>query len=178
MKVVSWEWFEQSLLRGMALEEAYFDPKLSVEERGKGAWERRAAPSPTFGKRLRGLDDGPPPNPLKRKLRRSASSRLGSQSQALWAGITAASVNRNVANNDDWNEEDSTNAQPLEAEAPQRDESIAQDNTHPSGEPPQPEAVARQDSWDDGIFQGRIVFTHKFDALKVRSHFSQHSRPR
>jgi hypothetical protein len=167
MKVVSWEWFEQSLQRGMTLDEAYYDPNLPVEERGKGAWERRVATSPTLGKRVRGLDDGLASNPLKRKLRRSASSKLGSQSQALWAGITAASLDRNTADNDDWTEEDATKVQQAEEEGPQPDTSVAQDNTPPLPEESHSEVAARRVLWDDGIFESRIIFTHMFDPAKV-----------
>jgi len=176
MKVVSWEWFEQSLQRGMALEESYYDPKLPAEQRGKGAWERRVATSPTLGKRVRGPDDGLALNPLKRKLRRSASHKLGSQSQALWAGITAASLDRSIAENDDWTEENSTTVQPVEGEEPQP-ENETEDNALPPEES-HSEAVARQDSWDDSLFQGRIIFTHMFDPTQVCClYLPQGSRP-
>lgn len=104
MKVVSLEWFEQSLERGMVLDEALYNPTIPVEERGQGAWDRRDFPSPGLGKRVREAEPSQALNPFRRKLRRSASTKMGSQSEALWAGITAHSLERPHDEADDWTE--------------------------------------------------------------------------
>ncbi|KAK6526877.1 hypothetical protein TWF281_010074 [Arthrobotrys megalospora] len=89
IKIVSVEWFHQSVERGMALDEAYFSFDLPASERGQGAWIR-----PTAGKRKlseregSGKSDGRvKSDPAKRKIKRAASDRLSSGSQTLWGDI-------------------------------------------------------------------------------------------
>lgn len=88
IKVVSIEWVRDSLERGMALDEGLYHPTIPAEERGVGAVTRREPPPQQLGKRQRPeteSQDGL--NPGRRRLRRSASSKLGSQSGDLWAEI-------------------------------------------------------------------------------------------
>lgn len=84
VRVVSLRWFKDSLDRGMVLEESLYHPTLPLEEQGKGAWNRDVKDQPQPGKRPR---DGKPPQEAPRKLRRTASSKLGSQSDNLWEDI-------------------------------------------------------------------------------------------
>jgi len=58
----------------------------SPEERGKGAWNRRASRHTALGKRPREAS-GAPPAEGRRKLRKSASMKLGSQRDNLWGDI-------------------------------------------------------------------------------------------
>ncbi|KAI4696200.1 uncharacterized protein J4E88_000372 [Alternaria novae-zelandiae] len=104
MKIVSLEWLEQSLERGMVLDEALYNPTMPVEERGQGAWDRKLPASPAIGKRTRDAEPSQALNPFRRKLRRSASTKVGSQSDAFWAGITAPSFERPI-DEDEWTEE-------------------------------------------------------------------------
>ncbi|KAI4628545.1 hypothetical protein J4E83_003095 [Alternaria metachromatica] len=104
MKIVSLEWLEQSLERGMVLDEALYNPTMPVEERGQGAWDRKMPASPAIGKRTRDAEPSQALNPFRRKLRRSASTKVGSQSDAFWAGITAPSFERPL-DEDEWTEE-------------------------------------------------------------------------
>lgn len=159
MKVVSYEWFEQSMERGMTLDENYYDPRMPAEERGKGAWERREKPiSPTLGKRPREPEPSSITNILRRKLRRSASSKMGSQSEALWAGITAGGLERKAANADDWTEESFP-----KADDTTHDVTLAYDD-----EPSElPAFDAQSFPTNNGIFEGRIVFAYSFDLEKV-----------
>ena len=83
-KVVSLKWYKDSLERGMQLDESSYHPTVSVAEQGVGAWNRKPRPSPQMGKRAREENVGPEP---PRKLRRTASARLGSQSQDMWSDI-------------------------------------------------------------------------------------------
>ncbi|KAJ6261944.1 hypothetical protein Dda_2743 [Drechslerella dactyloides] len=89
IKVVSLDWFYQSLERGMALDEDYFSFDLPPEQRGVGAWVK-----PTAGKRKlsdredSGKTDGrTKSDPARRKIKRAASDRLSSGSQTLWGDI-------------------------------------------------------------------------------------------
>lgn len=84
VRVVSLRWFKDCLDRGMVLEESLYHPTLAFEEQGKGAWDRDAKAKVQTGKRMR---DEMPPQEAPRKLRRTASSKLGSQSDSLWGDI-------------------------------------------------------------------------------------------
>ncbi|EXJ55681.1 hypothetical protein A1O7_08610 [Cladophialophora yegresii CBS 114405] len=83
-KVVSLKWYKDSLERGMQLDETLYHPTLPVTEQGVGAWNRKQRPSPQLGKRAREETIGAEPS---RKLRRTASVRLGSQNQGMWSDI-------------------------------------------------------------------------------------------
>lgn len=68
--------------RGMALEETLYHPLLPEEQQGAGAWNRKLPP----------VREGPQnsenvSNPRPRKLRRVASSKLGSQNEGIWGDI-------------------------------------------------------------------------------------------
>lgn len=88
IKRVSIEWVRDSLKRGMALDETYYSLDKSLEDRGVGAITGQAISITHLGKRQRAeellqeqMDAG------RRKLRRTASSKLGSQSGDFWADI-------------------------------------------------------------------------------------------
>ncbi|KAF2724845.1 hypothetical protein K431DRAFT_300712 [Polychaeton citri CBS 116435] len=89
--VVSLKWFEESLKRGMALDESLYDPTLPIEAQGKGAF-KTALPQPrtSLGKRTRGNGSQSLEDFGKRRLRRTASTRLSSQSQDMWQDFSAA----------------------------------------------------------------------------------------
>lgn len=84
LKVVSVEWLNQSVERGMILDEQCFDPLLPPEERGKGA---RDDPEVAVGKRQRLLDSFAEPDGPRRKLRKTASMKLSSQRETVWGDI-------------------------------------------------------------------------------------------
>lgn len=169
IKTVTWEWFEQSLERGMALDEALFHPTTAVADRGVGAWNRRTNTSPMLGKRMRAAEQSKTIlNPLRRKLRRSASTRLSGQTEALWAGITAGGPEKSAGGEDDWTEVDV--AQLESGPAVERMTTAAE---IPAAMAPQKGSTARArgpfSDEHDGIFEGRVVFLHGFDNNKVRS---------
>jgi DNA replication regulator DPB11 len=173
MKIVSLEWFEQSLERGMVLDESRYNPTLPAEERGKGAWDRNQTRSPAIGKRTRDAEQTPATNPLKRKLRRSASTKFGTQSDALWAGITSAGFTPDKNEEDDWREDVPKQTSPQErTPAMHAKEGLTrQANVEPEAHAvpdPVENSVAHLDAASHaGIFQGRIVVTHAFDEEKV-----------
>ncbi|KAM5371257.1 hypothetical protein ACJZ2D_008058 [Fusarium nematophilum] len=89
---VTLAWLDQSISRGMILEETKFDPTLPPEEQGKGAWVTRELRR-TSSKRSRsfaapGAEEGP------RKLRKTASMKLSSQRNNLWGDILGRSTSR------------------------------------------------------------------------------------
>jgi DNA replication regulator DPB11 len=162
MKVVTWEWFEQSVQRGMSLDEGYYHPTMPIEERGRGAWERGQHTSPTLGKRTRDAGQSQALNFRRSKLRRSASSKMGSQSEALWAGITAVGLERPRRDEDDWMDEELTKTSLPRPNAPTsaatNDVRIAQDDAQPENPTTQSHG---------GIFEGRMIFAYAFDLEKV-----------
>ena len=83
-KVVTLKWYKDTLERGMQLDEKLYHPTVSGAEQGVGAWNRKPQNSPQLGKRSREELTGPEP---PRKLRRTASARLGNQSQDMWSDI-------------------------------------------------------------------------------------------
>lgn len=175
MKIVSLEWFEQSLERGMVLDEALYNPTMPIHERGRGAWHRTRSTSPALGKRTRDADQSQALNPFRRKLRRSASTKMGTQSDALWAGITAASVERQQDDDDDddWTEHSALKPNDSRAYTPV---SLTEDTTAPDQALPshmgricvQPPLPPHDANSHHGLFRGRIVCPHGFDKEKVR----------
>jgi DNA replication regulator DPB11 len=173
MKIVSLEWFQQSLERGMVLDEALFNPTMPVEQRGQGAWDRREFPSPAPGKRVRDAEPSQALNPFRRKLRRSASTKMGSQSEALWAGITAASSEKQHDENDDWTEDILDNQDMLREHTPNQgplspvgEVSADVDVAHDPHQPPSL-SLLPNNNVAAGVFEGRIVFPYGFDDEKV-----------
>ncbi|KAL1961676.1 hypothetical protein VTN77DRAFT_1314 [Rasamsonia byssochlamydoides] len=82
IKVVSVKWFNDSLERGMILDESLYDPLLPHEEQGIGAWNRSA---PQVSAKREQPENAS--NPRARKLRRVASSKLGDQNEGIWGDI-------------------------------------------------------------------------------------------
>ncbi|KAM7193788.1 hypothetical protein V8F20_008263 [Naviculisporaceae sp. PSN 640] len=84
---VSIEWVNDSIERGLILDEKLYDPVLSPEERGVGAWNRESLKLRVrLGKRLRetsvaNKEEG------RRKLRKTASMKLSTQRDHLWGDI-------------------------------------------------------------------------------------------
>ncbi|KAH7139065.1 hypothetical protein B0J11DRAFT_34395 [Dendryphion nanum] len=173
MNIVTWEWLQQSCQRGMALDERYFHPTMDIEDRGKGALDRkRESPPPLLGKRTRDVEQPLQAiNPLKRQLRRSASSKMGSQSEALWAGITAVGLERKANEDDDWTEENAHDIRLSRAPSPRspsNDPAAAHGReTHPQDPASDTRALFLASRTQDGIFEGRVVFPYGFDAEKT-----------
>ena len=87
VRTVSVEWVDDSVARGMILDEKCYDPALPKDKRGVGAWNKKEITRRIpLGKRSRegsvaGQDEG------KRKLRRTASMKLNSQRDNIWGDI-------------------------------------------------------------------------------------------
>ncbi|KAH8899077.1 hypothetical protein GQ53DRAFT_711001 [Thozetella sp. PMI_491] len=80
------QWLDDSIARGLILNESCYDPCLPAEEIGVGAWNRKEVRRVSLGKRLREgaaavQEQG------KRKLRKTASMKLSSQRDNLWGDI-------------------------------------------------------------------------------------------
>jgi DNA replication regulator DPB11 len=82
IKVVSIKWFDESLERGMILDESLYQPLVPFEKQGIGAWSRCISPAPAKQKGPESVSDLRP-----RKLRRIASAKLGGQNEGIWNDI-------------------------------------------------------------------------------------------
>lgn len=102
IRIVSAKWYEESLRRGMALDETLYDPAVDEREQGLGAFRLRPKPRPTSGKRVRDGDSQSTEDSSKRKMRRTASVRLHSQSQDMWSGMTAGESVPQRSEIDQW----------------------------------------------------------------------------
>ena len=89
IKIVSLKWFKDSLERGMVLDEEDYHPIILINEQGLKAWNREAKHKIQSLKRARQEEDVP--IEPSRKLRRSASARIGSQTESLWEDIVGNS---------------------------------------------------------------------------------------
>lgn len=88
LQIIAIEWLEQSLERGMILDESLYTLDMTASERGDGAWKRSAPTSP-LGKRSRDavVDAGEG----KRRIRRTMSSKFENQNEQIWGDITGGS---------------------------------------------------------------------------------------
>lgn len=85
--VVSHAWYKDSLARGMLLDESKYHPATPPEQQGAGSWLRRRSGNSSIGKRS--LPEQPAEK-QKRKLRRTASTKFGSQQNEMLSEIVAA----------------------------------------------------------------------------------------
>lgn len=176
IKIVSIEWLEDSLERGMVLEEQLYDPIMAQEERGRNAWNKQALEAITQGKRLR--EDKPAEVVLqnKRKIRRTMSARLGSQQGSMWAEM--ASVGSAQVGQEE--------PQPVEFDSvlgaiPAQTESTSAEATPiPTIEPSKtklPVSELTDESQVRGVFRGNLVYVHGFSGSKLdilRNHLESH----
>jgi DNA replication regulator DPB11 len=166
LKVVSVEWLMDSIERGMMLDETVYDPSLAPEERGKNAWTRKSAPGVSLGKR--GRQDGgnlvDPEAALagRRKLRRTASTKLQSQNSAIWTDIIGGGFDRKsmAANAAGEDRQEKNSPAPIEPH-PERD---AVNRPSATDAPSKELAMATE----SGLFARRSFNLHGFDAKKVR----------
>lgn len=146
LKVVSVEWLNQSVERGMILDEQYFDPLLPLEERGRGA---RDDPGVAVGKRQRLLDSFAEPDGPRRKLRKTASMKLSSQRETVWGDILGMKASASAQTESSPREDDAAPKPVADADA---------DADAPSLAPSKPK--------DEGIFSSSYFYIQDFESRK------------
>ncbi|TKA62188.1 hypothetical protein B0A55_12098 [Friedmanniomyces simplex] len=161
--VVSWKWFKDSLGRGMALDESLYDPALPEEEQGQGA-TGMVGPRVSLGKRTRDNESQTTSDMGSRKLRRTASTRLHSQSQDMWQGLSTRDDASATLVTDQWKEE----AEPKYA--PQRRPGVEKVQVRQSDVFSVETTAVR-----DGVFSGCYVFIQGFPRNRATrlQHFLQ-----
>lgn len=159
---VSEKWLSDCLERGMALEEESYNPLLPPAEQGVGAWRRDLAGVPNEFRKKRKLEsrsgsgsDG------KRKLRRTMSAKLKSNSDSLWADIGTGSTPKGPADGFAEAVDDSTILPVSVAEKDQTPDP-------PSATVSKPEIPAEPAPRKEGIFAGVAVFVQGFPSVKLQ----------
>ncbi|MCJ1401207.1 hypothetical protein MMC11_004419 [Xylographa trunciseda] len=175
IRVVSIEWLQQSLERGMILDENLYDPQLSPAERGRDAWVRRAISTSSLAKRPRDEEFAPAP---ARKLRRTASARLSNDNDGIWTDIAQRTSGVTGRREDEWEErrdEKVTPAKKGDGEQHSPEPSLRgaddidcalnrQSKIVPS---PVTESVSREYPSSRGLFSGKRFHLHGFDVQKT-----------
>jgi DNA replication regulator DPB11 len=166
IKVVGLEWLKDSLDRRMILEETLYHPTISKDRIGQGAWNRKVRVTDQTEKRAR---DEEAVSDVPRKLRRTASMKLGSQSESLWSEIVSGPSGADSALARQSRPSKSMPILPLADLVPK---SFATDST--AMEDSRSKAIAK-DSIDiaqqqsrRGIFSGLGFFLHAFTPKQVR----------
>jgi len=174
IKVVTIEWLQQSLERGMILDELLYDPLLAPAERGQNAWVRSTVSTSSLAKRPMEEDVGPAP---ARKLRRTASARLGSQNDGIWTDIVGGGFATEDAKQNEWDDisEQRTAQRPAIlregsaklANPGQGEGKEAREVVLESAHKPAEGSTGNHSQVRRGMFYGRRFVLHGFDARKV-----------
>ena len=166
IKTVSIEWMQDSLARGMILDETSYSLLLPPSERGRTAWLRKTASTTSLGKRPRESGLG---KQNSRKLRRTASAKLGSESSGIWSNIVGETINQECVQPDKWQDG-------VEGAAPVKTECGSADIAQTSGEQRfQHENASRPSAGHDphrvvrkaGLFEGKSFIIHGYGEKKV-----------
>lgn len=171
IKTVSVEWLEQSLERGMILEESLYHLLLPPAERGQNAWIRRSVSTTSLGKRTR---DDEIILPNARKLRRTASARLSSHNDGLWSEINGGEVKIEENKADSWDEPQQEKADHQEVpDVAQAQTTIAAHLAAGSRHLKRSQSVATLSSMlckapqQEGLFHAKTFLLRGFDEKKV-----------
>ena len=176
--VVTLRWVTDSLRRRMALESSYYDPALPEERQGQGAFKEYLPEHLQLEKRARDEEAAQKAAEMgRKKLRRTASAKLGSQNLELWQNITAGSDNVQRAINNEWTDPNVvTNPAQSAERAPVEGENgyniDKRSGTLASALGNRENSSATRTLPRQGIFQGRLIYVHGFDATKA-SHQSK-----
>ena len=167
IQTVTIEWLEQSLERGMVLNEMLYDPLMDAAERGRGAWVRATTSTlistSTLGKRQREKDSGGP----VRKLRRSASAKFQGQEDNIWMDIVSRKAKPQGVSGSTWDEQGGEGQ--VSTRASSKLDSQAQQSPLLPSIPQDFPAVKKPTR--KGLFHGRRFYLHGFDPKKVSLSF-------
>ncbi|KAJ5946782.1 hypothetical protein N7454_003621, partial [Penicillium verhagenii] len=112
IRVVSEKWFNDCIERGMILDEEKYHPLVPLEEQGVGAWYRPLPISQSESRKdKRDSSNGQGDARPRKKLRRTASTKLIGQNENIWGDIIGAGF-MNPETTDSPNNEDEENDSP------------------------------------------------------------------
>ncbi|KAH0089713.1 hypothetical protein KCU66_g17795, partial [Aureobasidium melanogenum] len=162
IKTISLKWLEESLDRGMAVDESLYHPLMSLEDQGKGAFVRGYQRPPVLGKRQREESAvAPKEEPGKRKMRRTASAKLADHSQNMMTSfLSLGGEESSEAINDQWTENQQVTTPPRSLTPPHH--RVTNISRHPSWEiGPVPHEE------EPGLFSGVLCLVHGHDEKKA-----------
>ena len=168
IKIVAVEWLEQSLERGMILDESLYSLALPALQRGRNAWVRRTTSRTSLGKRSREDELGAQNT---RKLRRTASARLSSQNVGLWTDIVGMESRSEAQIMNQWDDEEKS-LENLEHKGRasgtggKAHEELKMVNAEIEPRTSS-ELVTVNSAQREGIFRGKIFLLQGFDEKKV-----------
>lgn len=157
IQVVTTKWVQDSLRRGMALDESLYHPSMPQEEQGQGAFKTHVVPRTSLGKRTRDAEGvvSAGQDASRRKLRRSASTRLNADSQDVWHGMTGREETSAAPDTDDqWRDV----ANPGES-----DEDNASTRNSILADRIEPTELLEVPAEPQGLFAGSYVLMHGFN---------------
>lgn len=153
---VSLKWFLDSLTRGMVLDESLYDPLMPEENQGRGAYRLEMKSKAVLGKRGPDNESQTAEDTRKRKLRRTASTRLEGQSQDILLDISTREANLDACKADQWHEEGTGRGDFVKEHRQERPKPA--DEQHPRAPP-------RHEALEPGkLFSGWYMHMHGFDA--------------
>lgn len=168
IKVVGLKWLKDSIDRCMILEEKLYHPTISNDKLGAGAWNRQPRAEAQLGKRSREEEEEAVPD-VPRKLRRTASAKLGSQSENIWSEIVSGPSGENSANNDRLR---TSRSLPVLKAVVMEPKSFATDSTGMEDDRKKlvtkDSTVIGQQRRGKGIFSGLGFLLHAFNSKQVR----------
>ena len=159
INVVSAQWFKESLVRGMALDESLYDPRVAATEQGRGAFRQSFQPRTSLGKR--GAEEDVQSVAAgglgRKKLRRTISSRLETQSQDMLQDISSRDGSVKHLETDQWNDDDeAATIHVSESSELPKLKTRASDIRRESGSHSETPEVA------EGLFSGCYILIHGF----------------
>lgn len=155
LKIVSYRWYVESLGRGLALDESLYDPAVPLEEQGKNAFRLRSDRRTSLGKHGRAGETDNAAVASRKKLRRSKSSRLESQSQDMWQDISAQSIDKDASEVDQWTDRNERSTNTTGKDVAEHKQHISQ-QVDASAEAPQ------------GLFSGICILLQGFDSTREK----------
>ncbi|TVY83647.1 S-M checkpoint control protein rad4 [Lachnellula suecica] len=160
IQIVSIEWLQDSIERGMILDETLYDPTLPVGERGKGAWDRsKPTKRVSLGKRAR--EESKSGAEGKRKIRRTASTKLNSQHESIWGDIVGGGGSvMQVSRSGQWDSK--------EEEPTQQDDRITTMQQEQPVDIPAPKPPAESKPMPTRIFSGSRFYFYGFTPKKTQ----------
>ncbi|KAJ5098673.1 hypothetical protein N7532_005674 [Penicillium argentinense] len=165
IKVVTVKWFHDCIERGMILDEEKYHPMLPLSEQGVGAWNMSLPATKERAKERTGDDDGSlNPRPRK-KLRRTASTKLVGQNENIWGdiiGMGFTNTESTGSKHDQWKENDLEKPKPPVIQAAK---SFASESTFSETMQnlQQPETISKS----DGFLAGSYFFIHGFSPKQI-----------
>ncbi|KAJ6144936.1 hypothetical protein N7470_008831 [Penicillium chermesinum] len=163
IKVVTINWFHDCLERGLILDEEKYHPSIPLEEQGVGAWNRPRVDEKKESRRAKTMasENNADLRPRK-KLRRSASTKLVGQNENIWGDIIGAGFMNETAVSK------APNAMPNEpASKPvlQVAKSFAKESTFAETQPrPRDEEAPKV---PDGFLGGSFFYIHGFSPKQM-----------